>query len=61
MNRYHFMRVAVKYSGGSIDASSYEDAIHAQAAEGWDLVQMFVENPAAVAAEYVLIFKQPQT
>ncbi len=60
MNRYHFIRVAVKYSGVSVDASSYQDAIHAQAAEGWDLVQIFVENPAAAASEYVLIFKQAQ-
>ncbi len=59
MNTYTFLRVPVAYTAGQIDPSPYEQAIHDQAARGWDLVQIFVENPAATASEHVLIFRRP--
>jgi hypothetical protein len=59
MNNYKFLRIKVTYSSGKIDSSSYEQAIAEHAAQGWDFVQIFVENPAMSATDHVLIFKQP--
>ncbi|MBM5823049.1 MAG: DUF4177 domain-containing protein [Cyanobacteria bacterium K_Offshore_surface_m2_011] len=42
-----------------MDPSPYEQAIYDHAALGWDLVQIFAENPAATASEHVLIFRRP--
>jgi Domain of unknown function (DUF4177) len=58
MNRYTFLRVKVAYTNSVVDPSAYETAIHERAAEGWDFVQIFVENPAAVAIEHVIVFKR---
>ena len=59
MTNFKFLRVKVKYNGGTIDSSAYENVVLEHAAQGWDLVQIFVENPAASVTEHVLIFKQP--
>lgn len=59
MTNFKFLRVKVTYNGGTVDSSAYEKVVLEHAAQGWDLVQIFVENPAACANEHVLIFKQP--
>jgi hypothetical protein len=59
VHQYEFHRITVAYKSGNIDPALYEQAICERAAEGWELVQIFVENPAAIAGEYVLIFKRP--
>ena len=58
MTNVKFVRVKVTYKGTAVDSSDYERAVLEHAAQGWDLVQIFVENPAACATEHVLIFKQ---
>lgn len=58
MYAYRFLRSPVVYRNGRIDPAAYEQAIHDQAAEGWELVQIFVEQPAATAGEYALIFRR---
>ena len=60
MYDYVFVRVPVTYRGGQIEAASYQAAIRQQAEEGWRLVQVMVENPAAVPTEYILIFERPR-
>lgn len=37
----------------------YQDVINKYASEGWRFVQLVVDNPAAIPAEYVLIFERP--
>lgn len=37
----------------------YQDVVHERARSGWRLVQVLVEQPAAVAGEYVLVFERP--
>ena len=59
MTNFKFVRVKVTYNGVTIDSSAYQNVVLEHAAQGWDLVQIFVENPAACATEHVLIFKQP--
>jgi hypothetical protein len=61
MYEYEFVRVAVKYKGLSIDPSVYELPVRDRAEQGWRLVQLFVENPAQMAVEYVLVFERPRS
>ncbi len=58
MSVYRFLRSPVVYRAGRIESAGYEQAIHDLAAEGWELVQIFVEQPAATVSEYVLIFRR---
>lgn len=51
---YKFERVRVKSTSGT-----YKETIHARAIEGWRLVQVLIEQPAAMASEYVLILERP--
>ncbi|ULH16189.1 DUF4177 domain-containing protein [Deinococcus sp. KNUC1210] len=60
MYDYQFVRVPVTYSGGQLRAASYQEATLQHAREGWRLVQILIETPAAVAAEHVLIFERPR-
>lgn len=53
---YRFERVDVRKG-----AKAYEDQVHAAADEGWRLVQMLVEQPAAIASAYVLIIERTRT
>lgn len=41
------------------NSPSWEEILHAKAAEGFRLVQVLVEQPAAVVDEFVLIFERP--
>ncbi|MGN6153272.1 MAG: DUF4177 domain-containing protein [Lysobacteraceae bacterium] len=59
MQTYRFLRSPVTHRAGRIDPTGYEQLVHDQAADGWELVQIFVEQPAATAGEYVLIFRRP--
>jgi hypothetical protein len=38
-----------------------EARVHSLAAEDWRQVQIFVEQPAAIASEYVLVMERPDT
>lgn len=58
MFTYEFQRVTANHAPGAKTPPAYEAAIHARAAEGWELVQVLVENPAAIPGEYVLIFRR---
>ncbi len=58
MSVYRFLRSPVVYRAGRIESAGYEQAIHDQAAEGGELVQILVERPAATVSEYVLIFRR---
>ncbi len=60
MEQIQFVRVKVRYVGGRIDPACYEDAVRAHATQGWRLVQIFIENPAAVADEYVLVMAKTE-
>ncbi|GGQ94241.1 DUF4177 domain-containing protein [Deinococcus ruber] len=59
MYDYQFVRVPITYRSGQIESASYQEVTAQHAREGWRLVQILIENPAAVAAEYVLIFERP--
>lgn len=39
--------------------SEYHEVVHERSRQGWRLVQVLVEQPAAIASEYVLIFERP--
>jgi hypothetical protein len=60
MNEVQFVRVKVSFAGSKVDTSCYERPILEHTSNGWELVQIFVENPAAVPLEYVLIFRRPR-
>ena len=55
MEVVEFVRVKARYRNGRIDPASYQDAVAEHARLGWRLVQILVENPAAVVDEYVLV------
>jgi hypothetical protein len=57
MYEYAFIRCPIKYKAGKIDATIYQSVIEEHAAQGWRLVQILVENPAA-PVDYVVIFEQ---
>ena len=58
MFTYQFLRHRVGRRGVTID-DSYQGVIAEQARAGWRLVQVLVEEPAAVVTEYVLVFERP--
>ncbi|MBF6595010.1 MAG: DUF4177 domain-containing protein [Thermaceae bacterium] len=60
MYNYKFVRVAVNYLRDGIDAHTYQAVVEEHAREGWRLVQIFVENPAAIPSEYVVILERPR-
>lgn len=39
--------------------NGYQELVHERAHEGWRLVQVLVEQPAVIVADYVLIFERP--
>ena len=57
MFTYTLVRVAASIGSPPGTVAPYEAALHDHASKGHELVQIFVENPAAVPREYVLIFK----
>ena len=59
MFEYNFVQVTLTYKGTKIDRSGYHSAIHEKAKNGWRLVQVLVEIPAAAPFEYTLIFERP--
>ncbi|WP_425147688.1 DUF4177 domain-containing protein [Deinococcus sp.] len=61
MYEYRFVRVPVMYKSVQIDAGGYQEAVRQHAERGWRLVQVLVENPAAIPTEHVLIFERPRT
>jgi hypothetical protein len=58
MDALKFVRVKVSFKKSAVDPACYEKPIQEHAKEGSELIQIFVENPAAVPSEYVLIFKR---
>lgn len=58
MPQYEFVRHDVVWKGASVDPRSYQAVVHQRAKEGWRLVQILVENPAASVSHYVLIFER---
>ena len=59
MYQYECVRVAVTLTRtGGVAPETYEPLIHSRAQEGWRLVQIFIENPASIPSEYVLIFEK---
>jgi hypothetical protein len=59
MYEYTFVRCPVTFlKAGKINEVSYREVIKEHAAQGWRLVQMLVENPAAVPSEYMVIFER---
>ncbi|MER3482228.1 MAG: DUF4177 domain-containing protein [Meiothermus sp.] len=59
MYEYKFVRVPVKFTRSNVlDPATYTEAVTEHAAQGWRLVQILVENPAASVSEYVLIFER---
>ena len=60
MFEYQFLTVAAEVGKTHKDGQPrYQQTIQEQAAQGWRLVQVFVAVPAAIPAEYVLIFERP--
>jgi hypothetical protein len=53
--KYQFFRVAVIHKPRDSPTRLLEQKIHEIAADGWRLVQVLVEVPAAVPYEYVII------
>ena len=51
---YKFERVDVLRN-----PQAYQEKIAEHAGEGWRLTQVFVETPAAMPSEYVLILERP--
>lgn len=43
------------------DSLAYQSAVVRFAEDGWRLVQILVEVPAAVPSEYVLVLERPKT
>ena len=60
MFEYTFARVPVTYQGGRPSPEDYRATVVEHANAGWRLVQVLVLNPAAVPAEYELIFERPR-
>ncbi|AKG19993.1 DUF4177 domain-containing protein [Calothrix sp. 336/3] len=60
MQEYKFVRVPLNYDQKSTLTSHLEISVNEHAQEGWRLVQILVENPAAVPFEYVVIFERPR-
>jgi hypothetical protein len=60
MYEYKFVRVPVKYLRDGMDPQTYQTAVEEHARDGWRLVQVLVENPAAIPTEYVLILERPR-
>ncbi len=58
MFEYAFLQSPVTFLRGSLDRSGYQSLIHERAREGWRLVQVLVEVPAAMPTEYCLIFER---
>ncbi len=56
---YQFVRHEVRRNRSQIDDQCYQQVIAEQASLGWRLVQILVEEPAAVVSTYVLIFERP--
>jgi len=48
-----------KVYGVENGAETYQSVVHELARQGWRLVQVLVEQPAAMVSEYVLIFERP--
>jgi len=62
MFEYKTVRCPAQFSrSGKIDPANYEQTIQQHAKEGYRLVQIFLENPAAIPSEYVLIFERANT
>jgi hypothetical protein len=53
--QYQFFRVAVIHDSNEKPTKLLEQKVHEIAADGWRLVQVLVEVPAAVPSEYVII------
>ncbi len=53
--KYQFVRVAVVHDPKEKPSKLLEQKVHEMAAQGWRLVQVLVEVPAAVPNEYVII------
>jgi Domain of unknown function (DUF4177) len=59
MYEYIFIRSPVKVGkAGKFDPASYQSVIEEHAAQGWRLVQIFIDNPAAIPSEYVIILER---
>lgn len=58
MLEYEFVRHDVAWRRGVVDAEAYQSVVHERAANGWRLVQILVENPAASVGQYVMIFER---
>jgi hypothetical protein len=60
MFEYAFVQVTLTFiRSNKIDRSSYQSVIEENAKNGWRLVQVLVETPAAMPSEYTLIFERP--
>jgi Domain of unknown function (DUF4177) len=57
MYEYKFVHHAVSYAKGQM-RPSYETVVHAHAAEGWRLVQIFIAQPASMTSAVELIFER---
>ena len=56
--QYKFVRVPVVHQPGGPATALLEQKVHELAREGWRLVQVLVEIPAAVPTEYVVIVER---
>lgn len=57
--RYQFVRVPVAYENQTSRTQHLEAKVHELAKDGWRLVQVLVDLPAAVPSEYVIIAEHP--
>ena len=59
---YTFVNCALRFERNEkIEAASYQSEVRRHAAQGWRLVQILVELPAAVPASYILVLERPAT
>jgi Domain of unknown function (DUF4177) len=59
MFEYKFVRSAVIFGKAlRVDPKCYQPVIEEHSAQGWRLVQVFLENPTLIPSEYVIIFER---
>jgi hypothetical protein len=58
MLEYRFVRVAAVHDPRRSATALVEEQVQSLAADGWRLVQVLVEQPAAMANDYVLIMER---
>ena len=61
MYEYNFVRCVIHQTPKlGVETEDYRRVINEHAAQGWRLVQILIQVPAAIPKEYELIFERPR-